>query len=524
MQNYPNPFNPSTVIRFQIAEASPVRVDIYNILGQKVRTLVNEQLPVGRYAAEWDGRSDAATGVSAGIYIYRLRAGNFTTARKMVLLDGASASAPGTSLSTLHPENAANFFPNLNHLQVTVRAASPLIETVEQTQVEITSSPFHLNISANRISSFLDEKRVVVSEPGHNETVYVSGLPGAVMETISGREKVTVRNPESEAEDSTTVQPHGGFFLMELPAKNGDHLLLNLMREEQLLGSPLNLLVPESEPPVVIESKPTNGDKDIILDSPIIVYFSEPVETSTITGSSFFLLDSLAAGVPGSISFRENNTIAVLDLFDPLLPGSRYTITVTSVVTDLQGLPLPGDFTATFTTERITSSNIIRVPQDQPDIQAGIDAAADGDTVLVADGTYIENINYKGKLITVASHYIMDGDTSHINNTIIDGSQPGNPDSGSVVYFISGEDTTSVLSGFTITGGTGTSFRVFPHWLRGVGGGGILIVWSGAKIEKNKILNNNITATAPGDSGANGSAIAAFGDVGDYLVIPGHPR
>jgi hypothetical protein len=259
MQNYPNPFNPSTVIRFQIAEASPVRVDIYNILGQKVRTLVNEQLPVGRYAAEWDGRSDAATGVSAGIYIYRLRAGNFTTARKMVLLDGASASAPGTSLSTLHPENAANFFPNLNHLQVTVRAASPLIETVEQTQVEITSSPFHLNISANRISSFLDEKRVVVSEPGHNETVYVSGLPGAVMETISGREKVTVRNPESEAEDSTTVQPHGGFFLMELPAKNGDHLLLNLMREEQLLGSPLNLLVPESEPPVVIESKPTNG-------------------------------------------------------------------------------------------------------------------------------------------------------------------------------------------------------------------------------------------------------------------------
>lgn len=167
---------------------------------------------------------------------------------------------------------------------------------------------------------------------------------------------------------------------------------------------------------------------------------------------------------------------------------------------------LPTILTSLFLTLSI-QAGIINVPGDQPDIQAGIDAAADGDTVLVADGTYVENINYQGKRITVASHYIMDGDTSHINNSIIDGSQPANPDSGSVVYFVSGEDTTSVLTGLTITGGSGT-------WVLGIGGpaivgGGIFISESGAKIEQNKIIHNHIT-TLSGTQAA-GIAIIAIG-------------
>ncbi len=160
----------------------------------------------------------------------------------------------------------------------------------------------------------------------------------------------------------------------------------------------------------------------------------------------------------------------------------------------------------------------INVPEDQPTIQSAIDSSGDGGLVLVAEGTYYENINFKGKKITVASHYYLDGDTSHITNTIINGSQPSNPDSGSVVYFVSGEDTTSVLTGFTITGGTGTSIIAWTG-ARGILGGGILILWSGAKIENNRIINNNITATAPADTGAAGIAIFANGEVGDYLVI-----
>ncbi len=98
------------------------------------------------------------------------------------------------------------------------------------------------------------------------------------------------------------------------------------------------------------------------------------------------------------------------------------------------------------------------VPQDYATIQAAIDACADGDTVLVSEGTYLENIRYKGKAIVVGSLYLVDGDTTHIEKTIIDGSGSTDPDSGSVVYFVDGEDTTSVLCGLTIRGGTGTRY------------------------------------------------------------------
>ena len=164
-----------------------------------------------------------------------------------------------------------------------------------------------------------------------------------------------------------------------------------------------------------------------------------------------------------------------------------------------------------------TPPAIINIPADLPTIQAGIDSAADGDIVLVADGTYFENINYKGKSIKVARHYVMGGDTNHINNTIIDGSQSSHPDSSSVVYFVSGEDTNSVLSGFTITGGSGTGLIFFPGWIPSKAGGGIFVNSSGAKIESNKIINNNISAT--GDTIVSAAGIHAFGYAGDYLVI-----
>jgi hypothetical protein len=85
-QNYPNPFNPSTIISYQIPQTEMVTLEIYNALGQKVRTLINESKDVGQYQITWNGINDAGNHLSSGIYFYRLHAGKFVKVMKMILL------------------------------------------------------------------------------------------------------------------------------------------------------------------------------------------------------------------------------------------------------------------------------------------------------------------------------------------------------------------------------------------------------------------------------------------------------
>jgi hypothetical protein len=151
-----------------------------------------------------------------------------------------------------------------------------------------------------------------------------------------------------------------------------------------------------------------------------------------------------------------------------------------------------------------------RVPLDYSTIQAAIDASVNGDTVLVSESTYYENLRYRGKAITVASLYAIDGDPSHIPLTIIDGSTPAHPDTGSVVSFIDGEDTTSVLCGFTIRGGTGTIQSGWGVWYRK--GGGIFLSNSGGRIMHNTVTRNRVTHPV----GSVGGGICASGTL-SYL-------
>ena len=96
-QNYPNPFNPSTVIPYQLATAGRVRLEIFNVLGQRVATLVNGDRSAGVHTAVWDATDEAGRAVGAGVYIYRLRGGGASWSRRMVLVDGQAGTAAGAS-------------------------------------------------------------------------------------------------------------------------------------------------------------------------------------------------------------------------------------------------------------------------------------------------------------------------------------------------------------------------------------------------------------------------------------------
>ncbi|KAF0152410.1 MAG: hypothetical protein FD143_1048 [Ignavibacteria bacterium] len=85
-QNYPNPFNPTTTIKFQVAQDAKVNLVVYDMLGQRVRTLVDGIQEAGFYTVRWDGSNDFGSKVSSGIYIYRLQAGSFVSTMKMNLM------------------------------------------------------------------------------------------------------------------------------------------------------------------------------------------------------------------------------------------------------------------------------------------------------------------------------------------------------------------------------------------------------------------------------------------------------
>jgi len=159
--------------------------------------------------------------------------------------------------------------------------------------------------------------------------------------------------------------------------------------------------------------------------------------------------------------------------------GSRDTGTPTDVISILEYHPV----------------QTIHVPGDQPTIQAAINYAMDGDTVLVDEGTYYENIDFNGKNIVVGSLMLTTGDTSYISQTVIDGNQ-----NGSVVTFDSGEDSTAVLCGFTITNGSGKYMAGQTH------GGGIFLDNHSCPYLLNLIVCDNIAESA------NGAGICCWGN------------
>jgi hypothetical protein len=85
-QNYPNPFNPTTSIKYDLPDQAHVEILIYDMLGRKVRTLINQVQSAGYLSVNWNAANDVGEPVSAGVYIYTIEAGSFRETRKMIFL------------------------------------------------------------------------------------------------------------------------------------------------------------------------------------------------------------------------------------------------------------------------------------------------------------------------------------------------------------------------------------------------------------------------------------------------------
>ena len=106
-QNYPNPFNPATIIPYELAEAAHVRLEIFNLLGQRLATLVDGTRPAGSHTAMWDATDAAGRAVGAGVYIYRMSSEGRSMSRRMVLVDGQAGVAADGAAPVRHIQTDA---------------------------------------------------------------------------------------------------------------------------------------------------------------------------------------------------------------------------------------------------------------------------------------------------------------------------------------------------------------------------------------------------------------------------------
>ena len=109
--NYPNPFNPSTMIPYQLPTAMYVRLEVFNILGQRVATLVDGEQPAGFHTASWDATDAAGEAVAAGVYLYRLSGDGAKITRSMVLIDGQAGVSRAGPVGATPTEEAGEEAP-----------------------------------------------------------------------------------------------------------------------------------------------------------------------------------------------------------------------------------------------------------------------------------------------------------------------------------------------------------------------------------------------------------------------------
>ena len=171
-QNYPNPFNPSTIIPYQLPTSAHVRLEVFNLLGQRLATLVDAEQAAGIHTAQWDATDAAGRAVGAGVYIYRLSSGSQTVSRRMVLVDG-QAGIPA------------------------VGAAPRSVRLAGESAVEADGSVYGLTVSGEGLAAYVDptfrvgvdEVNIVVEE---HSSARMKLAAGGVLGDVDGNGQVDV--------------------------------------------------------------------------------------------------------------------------------------------------------------------------------------------------------------------------------------------------------------------------------------------------------------------------------------------
>ena len=153
--NYPNPFNPSTIIPYQLAASSAVRLEVFNLLGQRITTLVDGERPAGFYTATWHATDGAGRAVGAGVYIYRMTVGVESQTGRMVLLDGQAGVSAGGAASVMPGASGVGGSDGADaQVYGLVVSGSGLVPYVDSSfRVESGMAPVELVVSAGQHSA-----------------------------------------------------------------------------------------------------------------------------------------------------------------------------------------------------------------------------------------------------------------------------------------------------------------------------------------------------------------------------------
>ena len=313
-QNYPNPFNPSTVIPYQLPASGHVRLEVFNVLGQRLATLVDEEQSAGAYTAPWDATDAAGRAVGAGVYIYRLSSGGQTESRRMVLVDG----------------------------QAGIPAAQGLVRAEVQELVEVDGSVYGLTVSGEGLVAHVnpafrvgvDEADIVLAEHGGIPRMKLAA--GGLLGDVNNDGQVDISDVLYillyVVADSSIILPNNGDISLGDINNDGTVDLADVLLLVQYIDNPSDPTLPligddhgdtsAAATEVSLGSSTFGSISDGDVDWFVVEMNSAGILSASMTSSTgayIFILDS-----SGNILARDGNSAAGFN-FRILVPASSGT-------------------------------------------------------------------------------------------------------------------------------------------------------------------------------------------------------